>query len=72
MRKNTLRYSIVATVSTLVLILATLMTALPASTQAIREVPTWLYITVSPNPMGVNQLVYVNAFFSRTPAGIVS
>ncbi|MGB9841445.1 MAG: PQQ-binding-like beta-propeller repeat protein [Candidatus Bathyarchaeales archaeon] len=31
------------------------------------EVPTFLYVSVAPNPVGVGQTVYVNAFFSKPP-----
>jgi len=47
------------------MVLAAFMSALPASAQQVTEIPTWLYITASPNPVGKGQTVYVNAFFSK-------
>jgi len=62
MEKKALKCSVIA----LLLILTSAFLVIPASAQQrITEIPTWLYITVSPNPVGVGQTVYVNTFFSK-------
>jgi hypothetical protein len=51
----------------LVLTLSAILVVLPAATaqEKTYDFPTFLFVAVSPNPVGVNQLVYVTAIFSR-------
>jgi hypothetical protein len=58
-------------ISTIALILmltvSAMLVALPAATaqEKTYDFPTFLFVSVAPNPVGVNQIVYVTATFSR-------
>jgi hypothetical protein len=50
----------------LTLTIATVLVALPITTaQDSLVIPTFLAVTVTPNPVGVNQIVYLHAVFSK-------
>jgi len=51
----------------LVLTASATIVALPAATaqDSTYEFPTFLFVTLAPNPVGLNQIVYVHAIFSR-------
>ena len=51
----------------LLLTLSAISVALPITTaqELILDIPTFLFVTASPNPVGVEQIVYLGAMFSR-------
>jgi len=51
----------------LVLTISAILIALPITTaqELILDIPTFLFVTASPNPVGVEQIVYLGAMFSR-------
>jgi len=51
----------------MILALALTVYVLPANAQIVKEIPTFIYLQLTPNPVGVNQEVYVIVFFSNPP-----
>jgi hypothetical protein len=50
----------------LTLTISAVLVALPITTaQDSLDIPTFLYVTAEPNPVGVNQIVYIHAVFSK-------
>ena len=49
----------------LILTISALITIIPARAQEADEFPTYLLLSVAPNPVGQNQVTYVNVFLSK-------
>src|SRR5665647_2795425 len=68
-KKNTLLTKKTKLATITLILLMTLSVMITAPTQAY-DTPTFLFVTASPDPVGIGQIVYVGITFSRpTPTG---
>jgi len=67
MKKNFYKPKISTMALILLLTASAMLVALPAATaqEKTYDFPTFLFVSVAPNPVGLNQIVYVTATFSR-------
>src|SRR5665647_472013 len=69
LKKNTLLTKKTKLATITLILLMTLSVMIIAPTQAY-DTPTFLFVTASPDPVGIGQIVYVGITFSRlTPTG---
>jgi hypothetical protein len=61
--KNKTKLSTIALILTLTI--SAVLVALPITTAQTYDIPTFLFVTASPNPVGVHQTVWLHAVFSK-------
>ena len=65
--KNRGKKTVLATATILMLTFAALLSTIPTGSAAVRQEQTWAFVSLAPNPIGVDQSVHVRLFLQPFP-----